>query len=362
MTNINSVMPAHATRSSRTTSGLDFEPRTMHTRNTWQRKLCMAAVATACVMLLATGCTLNRAALNAPPVAFQQQPTLLQVVEQVNGNSSRVQQLHSEDVRLSIEGLPISLTANLDYDRPSRFRLSGETFRGRELDLGCNDQEYWFWGRDNKPPTVFHGRQDQFFQSAAQQFLPMPPYWLAEALGVVYLDPNHEHTGPFASETPGLLQIQSYIPTPGGNLLRKLEIDQRRGLVMQQRIYDSNNQLLAAAQAKDFHYDALQSVSLPHRIAVQLPPAGLSFDFEVDRYTINQGATDPNLWTKPEIPNHRYRDLANPADMQGISLLGGGPTRSPVERDVYRNPTAPDYPRDTRSAWLRMPPISKWLR
>lgn len=296
-----------------------------------------------------------RPANTAAPVVFDAPPDLNQVIGAVNANSQRVRQLHSSDVRLSIPGEMVSLRATIDFDREAgpyssgRFRLSGNVLGTRQLDLGSNDNEYWMWVKQNKPPTVFWGRHSEFHQSAAQQFLPMPPSWLIDALGVVYLDPTQQHQGPYASNTPGLLQIWTQLPTPRGNLVRILEIDQRRALVVQQQIYDSQNNLLALADSTDFRVDPSSGATLPHSIKVKLPPAGLSFDFEVDSYTLNQPPADAeSLWTVPEIPNHRYLNLADPNDMRGISLLGASAPDFYDRSQVVRDP-APIQP--PRAAW-----------
>ena len=280
-----------------------------------------------CVLWLAlpsiiSGCMFSREASNPAPIAFTAPPTAAQIVETVNANSQRVQQLHASDVRLTVPGQLVSLRATLDFERERRFRLSGRTGRtGAELDLGSNDEMFWLWVRQMQPPTVFYGRHDQYFQSAAQEILPMPPHWIVEALGVVYLDPGGVHEGPYASPTPGRVQIRTHKPTPRGSLLHVLEIDQRHGFVLQQQIYGPNQELLASATAADFRYDPLQNVSLPHEVRVDLPPADMSFSLQVSAYVLNQSHADPlTLWSMPELPSHAYRDIANPADMQGISL------------------------------------------
>jgi len=301
--------------------------------------------------LLSTGCSLTRpSAANNAPIVFQTPPNLDQVISAINENSDRVRQLSSDSVRLSIPGQLVALRSTIDFDRmagpnsPGRFRLSGDAMGARQLDLGSNDNEYWMWVKPNKPPTVFWGRHSEFYQSAAQQFLPMPPSWLIDALGVVHLDPAQSHQGPFKGASPGLLQIRTAMPTPRGNLLRILEIDEQRALIVQQQIFGPQDELLASADSSNFKLDPASGATLPHSIKVKLPPAGLAFDFEVDRYTINQPVDDPErMWTVPDIPEHRYLNLANPNDMRGITLLGS---------------TSPDF-YDRQQVVAQPPPITR---
>ena len=312
------------------------------------------------IATLAMGCTLSRPRTNTPPpVVLAARPTLEQLVEVVNSNSDRVQQLHSDSVRLSNpEQLLGSLNATLDYERPAsqhaaaNFRLTGNVMGSRQLDLGSNDQEYWMWVKQNQPPTVFWGRHSEFHQSAARDVLPVPPSWIVEALGIVHLDPQGDHEPLYASETQGLLQIRSRLQTPGGELLRILEIDRQRALIVQQQVYDASHNLLAVADASDFTHDPLSGVSLPRSVKIQLPPSGMAFDFEVSSYTVNQ-PVDPSLWALPRIPDHHYRNLADPADMQGIQL-----TRNHDFYDSSAYVTQPVRPQIPRAAWRRLPSFS----
>lgn len=315
-------------------------------------------------LLFSTGCTFSRPGAASVPVSFNAPPALPQIIDAVNANSQRVRQLHSDNVRLSVPGQLGSLSATLDYERanslesPGRFRLSGEALGSRQLDLGSNDREYWMWVKQNQPPTVFWGRHAQFHQSAARSILPMPPSWIVEAMGLVAIDPqapNEIYQSQFGTE--GLLQVRSPIMTPQGTLLRVLEIDWTRALIVQQQVYDTSGHLLAVADTADFYHDPLAGVTLPRSIKVKLPPAGLSFNFEVGEYTINQPVADPmTMWSMPQIPAHQYRDLANPADVQGVNLMGAGP-------DFYDERFAvsePIRPESSRSAWLRMPSLNFW--
>ena len=176
----------------------------------------------------------------------------------------------------------------------------------------------------------------------------MPPSWLIDALGVVHLDPSQNHQGPFQGASPGLLQLRTTMPTPRGNLLRILEVDEKRALIVQQQIYGPQGELLASADSSNFQLDPMSSATLPHTIKVKLPPAGLSFDFEVNSYTINQPTSDPEtLWKLPQIPEHRYLDLANPNDMRGITLLGSTSPDFYDRQQVVAQPPSVTQPRMT---------------
>jgi hypothetical protein len=256
---------------------------------------------------------------------------------------------------------------------------------GAVLDLGSNDEIYWMWTKNAEPPAVFYGRHDQFFSSSAQEVLPVPPHWLIEALGIVYLDPNGIHEGPsYATSIPGAVEVRSRLPTPKGELTRVLLVEQQHGWVLQQHLLDANGRLLVSAVASDFRYDAAHGVSLPTKIDVNLPLARIAFSFEADRYVINEPYVldDPRprrnpreLWTMPQVPGHQPRDLADPQVlrefMQPLSSANQGPLfHSSQQPQPYAQHVVPSYPaqpsardgrwslRPPRAALRRTPPFS----
>lgn len=268
-------------------------------------------------LFCATGasCPRNRQLLNDnAPVVLTPNTSLEDVIRVVNTNSSRVQKIQSTGATLTVArpGVP-SIEANYAFERPQRFRLRAETrLTGPELDLGSNDEIYWMWVKQNDEKAVYWGRHDQFYQSAARNILPVPPNWLIEALGVVEMDPTGEHEGPYQAR-PGYLQIRSRIRTPSGDLLKITLIDDSRGWIVEQHLYDTSNQPLASAFASGFQYDPNSGASLPRQVEIRLPPADLAFTLKTEQHLINQiMGDDSQLWTMPRIDGYPYVDLANP--------------------------------------------------
>ena len=100
------------------------------------------------------------------PRVLPPSPTLAQVMDAVNVNSSRVRTLACNRATLNVQGFP-TLWASVAFERPQRFRLRALTpLTGPELDLGSNDELFWLWLHREQPPTLFYCRHDQFAGSA----------------------------------------------------------------------------------------------------------------------------------------------------------------------------------------------------
>ena len=236
------------------------------------------------------------------PIVFESTPTVAQIVQVVNQNTQRIQQLEATGASLSVPGVP-TLRASLALERPQRFRLqAGTGLTGNELDVGSNDEYFWFWARRADQPAVYYARHEQAFDPRVQQVMPIAPHWLMEALGLVWLDPNRAYDGPYLRGA-NQLELRYAESTPNGPVTKLLVIDSQRGQINQLAVYDSANQLIAAATASDFQYDPVMQAWLPRQVDVHLPASQMSLTLSVDSYQVNQLSAEPTqLWAMPNIP------------------------------------------------------------
>jgi hypothetical protein len=269
------------------------------------------------ILIVASGASCPRRFQSTGPSAptvFFAAPSIDQIVQVVNANTAKVRQLQTTAARLTVAGAP-SLRASLALERPLRFRLRGDTgLTGNELDLGSNDELFWMWTKRNDPPAVFFARHAEFQAGAHSGMLPLPPTWLVEELGLIQLDTGTAYDGPHAV-APGQVQLR-YLTGGTQPLMKTIVVDDQRGHVLSQQVYDSTGTLLATARMSDYRFDSINAVSLPHQVEVELPPAGMSFSFTVEGYTVNALSADPlSLWSMPQLPTTQYVDLAQQAEL-----------------------------------------------
>lgn len=287
---------------------------------------------------------LGRQQAPLPPEAFIETPTLDEVVYAVNANTDRVEQLETEDAALRVEGIP-TLRANLAYQRPQDFRLRAQLsqFTGRELDMGSNDELFWFWVRRDEQPSVYYARHAEFAASPMRELVPLEPNRLVAALGLVRLAEDERHSGPTLRESD-LLEVRSQIPSPRGDLTRVLLLDATYGWMTELHYYDANGQLLLSARADEHRYYREEAVTMPHHVEVQLlpgRPAQMAFDVDVSRYVLNRLSGSPSeLFAMPEIDNAPPVNIAAPG------------FQPPVATASRPHATRQAVPRPTRSGKL----------
>ena len=250
--------------------------------------------------------------INPPPRVLPPSPTLVQVIDVVNRNSSQIQSFSTNHASVSGAGFP-SLPASLAFERPRRFRLrAGFGLTGPEIDLGSNDELFWFWMRRSQPPAIYYCRHDQFAISQAHMTTPFEPQWLIEALGVMEFDPALPHQGPQPLPDERL-RIDTIRNTPEGPLTKTTIVDSSQGWVLEQHLFDARQQLLASSVAGGHRQDPLSGLIMPTTVSIDLPPSKLRLRIDLGNVEINRLSGDRNsLWSMPSYPGAAPVNLADP--------------------------------------------------
>ena len=153
--------------------------------------------------------------------------------------------------------------------------------------MGSNDELFWLWAARMPDSSVFYARHDQFAASKARQMLAIEPVWMIEALGLVQIDPASVIEGPFA-DGGDRIKLRTTLVTGGGQYTRLLILHKTYAWVLEQHVYDERGQLVASARNSGHEYYTIDGVSLPKRVAVEMPQSMLKLQLDVDRWSINQ--------------------------------------------------------------------------
>lgn len=155
--------------------------------------------ATLCVssVLLAAGCNLfnNRnpgassdtvAKSDAPP------PPVKDLVDYLNQCSSRLTSVKSDGLYMDCKAnnQSVGLIANMICEKPRNFRLRGVLAGQSACDIGSNNEEFWYWIKQDNPPFLYHCSYDAMAQGNVRLPFPFQPDMVVAALGMLQYDPD----------------------------------------------------------------------------------------------------------------------------------------------------------------------------
>ena len=253
--------------------------------------------------------------LAPPPEIFQAVPTLEELTAAVN-RTDAIQKLQSNSASVMAPSMSdVSLNATLVLERPKRFRMKASVrpLPTTLVDLGSNDQLFWMQIADGMTHTLFYATHERYRQQPVRSVLPVDPSWLIDALGLVHIDPATVTEGPIR-RPDGQLEVRSVVAMSDGAYRRVCVIHEKTGVVTEQYLYGSDNNLVARAIASQHRYYPEQQCALPLEVQIHLQPAGgppLMLEMKVGEYAINQILSgDPQLFVMPENAGNRI-DLAD---------------------------------------------------
>ncbi len=251
-----------------------------------------------------------------PPIVFADTPTLQQLAEVVN-RTDAVRELSSNSASVEVLSMPavpkLSTTLAIQRDKNFRMRANIPIMLGAGIDLGSNNEVFWFEVPDGMSKTLYYARHDQYQQQVNRNILPVDPTWIVEALGLVRIDPSQVVAGPTKLED-GSLEVRSMLPMPDGVYQRICFIEPTAGYVTHQFLYAPDERLVATSRATNHRYYAEQQCALPHRVELQLSPAAgpvLAMRMDVASYVVNQLLSgDAQQFAMPQNAT-QVVDLAN---------------------------------------------------
>ncbi len=216
------------------------------------------------------------------------------LVAYLNRNIDRIDAWRSDKVTLKAHGsilLP-SLNAMMAVERPRNFRLQGTVVNSNVVDLGSNDERFWFWMKNDKEPGIVTARHDCL--RAAQQRLPLPfePDWLIEALGVIPLDPDEIKFERHESDPKKCLFRRRRKGPDGASLDLVTTVDTCQGTIISHSLADRAGNFVALARMSEHLHDGKTGILLPHTIELSWPQEKLGL-------TIRAGAIEVNPVTLP---------------------------------------------------------------
>ena len=142
--------------------------------------------------------------------------------------------------------------------------------------------------------------------------IPIEPQWLMEALGVAELDRGLVYQGPKLLPNDRL-EIRAIRETPRGPMTEVFIVNAARAWILEQRIYDVQNRLLAQAIADGHRRDPSTGLVMPLAVNISVPPAQFTLRIDLGNVKINDlPGNVGTMWEMPRFAGSPAIDLCDP--------------------------------------------------
>jgi hypothetical protein len=249
------------------------------------------------ILLLLCGCNQTRWNMvkgpekNAPPPTGL--PTVAQLVDYLNDNAQRVQNIRCDEMWLTCtaDGQSFDLRGKMVAQKPRNFRLSADTLGSQVVDLGSNDQEFWYWISKAKPPYVYCSYKDLAEGRVRSMPFPFQPDWIMESFGLGPYGPPERYSLEYDAET---IKLVERTRSPQGAPVRKVIVCRRRPAQPPQPqvtayllLDDSSGKEICSAHITEVSIDRATGATLPRRLELRWPAERFKLGMKMDTLTIN---------------------------------------------------------------------------
>lgn len=188
--------------------------------------------------------------------------------------------------------IAISLYGNL-YLEDNKFRLTANSLFGKELDLGINDQELWYWSKRSKPKGIYYSNIENIDKTMLKAALS--PSWLIKALGLSCH--NDKNTKIIHNEK------NDYIVNMEINHLKQSQtivtiIEKNTNKILENCLYDDKGKIIAKASITQ--HQIIDEYTIPKKININWYEEGIQMEWTLNQTNISQ-KINKSVWIKPNI-------------------------------------------------------------
>ncbi|MBA4030035.1 MAG: hypothetical protein C0478_03950 [Planctomyces sp.] len=228
-------------------------------------------------------------------------------VAHINQNVDRIDGWRAGRVHIRANHIPLS--ADIAVQKSNLLRISVTSALGQEVDLGSNDEIFWFWAKRNDPPDLMFARHEQMAEIQQRMPIPFEPAWLMEALGVAPMEPESVTLNRSGDDRTAALTTSHL--SPSGIPIRKVvTVDACHGLVLEHGLYDPQGRVIAQGRLKNHFRDQHSGAILPRQMTLDWPLAQMNMVLTFDKIEVNPAGVPEQVWQPPEMPNTRLVNMA----------------------------------------------------
>jgi hypothetical protein len=298
----------------------------------------------AAVLLLA-GCRPRE--ITSGDTATAVKPTPDQLVAYVNANARLVQSVKSAEVQIDCKqaGDGVGLVGSLVCTKPRNFRLKADLLGKPAVDVGSNDDEFWYWITDrdrraDQPNYVYHCTYADMAEGKAKMPFPFQPDMVVAALGLGDADPNKTYT--VKDDDPKTVSLVEETTSAQGQPVKKVIVFNRsrsapgKPQVLAHVLLDAHGDEICRANVLD-----VQAVTVDHDARAVLPSRvqliwkAQQLEMTMRLYDVQANTVDPakaprmfhreDLADKPSFNLARGPDV--PSGYSQNDKAAGGPIR-----------------------------------
>ena len=256
-----------------------------------------------------------------PTAAPGSKPTVETLVEYLNQQSSRVQNLRaSVDIDAKGDAGQVGLSGRIAAQKPLQFRLMADVLGKSMVDIGSNNDEFWYWISKDNPPYLYHCAYKDLATGKVNVPFPFQPDMVLAALGMAEYDPKGKYE---LREQPRTWELIQATVSANGQKVTRITVFNKQDMslkpgqpqVLGHVIQDAAGKLVCRAVVEKVKEDRETNSKLPSVVKIEWPSMKMSMKLMLSDIETNKidNATSARLFTRTALKYEPF-DLARGRD------------------------------------------------
>lgn len=181
-----------------------------------------------------------------PPI--QQSSNVSDYLAGVNKRAAAIQDFNCSLNAKVYRRLTINLTGGIVFDKPLQSSIYMDSRFGREVLVGSNTDEFWFYSKRMDSPALYYAKHSDLYKTRLKA--PFHPMWMMQGLG---LEPITFSSTPKFEKDGKYVRAVAEERGPNGRYVRRVVlIDPEKEVVRGNYLYDEGNKLLASIEINNY--------------------------------------------------------------------------------------------------------------
>jgi hypothetical protein len=175
----------------------------------------------------------------------------------------------------------------LHYQKPKNFRLVAEALSSTQADIGSNENEFWFWFKQDNQPLYRCSYED--LPRVRNLQLPIHPDWVAEGLCLQELGRADEYQMRQVGQT---LELTSQATSPQGQPMQKVTVvamsGPNTGKIIRHQLRSLQGQEVWSAEIREYHNPQRAGGHVvPRKVTLRSSAEKMEIDFTLEGPRVN---------------------------------------------------------------------------
>lgn len=232
-----------------------------------------------------------------PKPVEKQESEAMSMVREINARNANVRTLYCDSVSIELSRrVKVTVTGTMAMEKEKRFRMIlNSKIGGKEMDVGSNDNYFWFWSKRMDPPVLHYARHEDLPKTKMKTALN--PIWMMESMNFGGIDTEGAQVGSYKQF---YIVLQPRTASTGQQVTAVTLIDPTKKAVVGRYLYNQSEKMIASSEVKSFQN--VNGHTVPKEMLIIWYEEGLRLDMMLGGARVNVGIEERN-WSMPTSPN-----------------------------------------------------------